>query len=53
MSERVWVSGADMSISINADGTYTACCLGMQTVCETFAEAVVWCCSVRDKGGEL
>lgn len=52
MSEIMWVGNSDMSIKLNDDGTYTARALGMETICATFPEAVVWCCSVRDKGGK-
>ena len=52
MSEIVWGGGSDMSITLNEDGTYTARVHDMQTICNTFPEAVVWCCSVREKGGK-
>ena len=52
MSEIMWLGNSDMSIKLNDDGTYTARALGMETICNTFPEAVVWCCSVRDKGGK-
>ena len=52
MSEIMSLGSSDMSIKRNDDGTYTARALGMETICATFPEAVVWCCSVRDKGGK-
>ena len=52
MSEIMCLGSSEMSIKLNEDGTYTARALGMETICATFPEAVVWCCSVRDKGGK-
>ncbi len=48
MSEILTQAGSELRIVQNADGTCTAIVGNQRRICDTFDEAVVWCCSVRD-----
>ncbi|MBQ5640468.1 MAG: hypothetical protein IIV05_01540 [Ruminococcus sp.] len=48
MSEILTQAGSAMRIVQNADGTVTASVGKLCRVFDTFDEAVVWCCAVRD-----
>lgn len=51
MSEILTQAGAELRITANADGTYTACIYGQRRIFDTFKAAVAWCCKMRDQGG--
>ena len=53
MSEIMCLGSSEMSIRLNDDGTYTARALGMETICATFAEAVVSTRVVKSKNNLL